>query len=135
MNIAEVCRRYALTSDTLRYYERIGLIPPVKRTASGLRDYDEEDCKWVEFIKCMRSAGLSIEFLTEYVKLFMQGDDTLLQRKSLILEQRDLLVSRMEEMQVTLDRLNRKVERYEKLVVGKEKELRRSDGKPDPSEL
>ena len=61
MTIAEVSRQNDLSPDTLRYYERIHLIPPVNRNSSGNRDYTDEDCRWVKFIKCMRSAGLSIE--------------------------------------------------------------------------
>lgn len=57
MNIAEVSKKYDLTQDTLRYYERVGLLPRVNRTSSGIRDYSEEDCHWVEFIKCMRQAA------------------------------------------------------------------------------
>ena len=64
MTISEVSEKYGLTPDTLRYYERIGLIPPVPRTRSGLRDYDESSCNWIEFIKCMRGAGLQIEALS-----------------------------------------------------------------------
>ena len=60
MTIAEVSRKYEISADTLRYYERIGLIPPVPRTKSGLRDYDEESCGWVELMKCMRAAGVQI---------------------------------------------------------------------------
>ena len=60
MKIAEVSERYNISSDTLRYYERVGLIPPVNRNISGIRDYNELDIRRVEFIKCMRSAGLPI---------------------------------------------------------------------------
>jgi DNA-binding transcriptional MerR regulator len=125
MTIAEVCERFELTQDTLRYYEKIGLIPTIQRKASGIRNYTEEDCKWIEFIKCMRSAGLSIEFLSEYVKLFKEGDSTLEKRRSLLIDQRTLLKERMHEMQITLDRLDRKVERYDTLVLEKEKYLKR----------
>ncbi|HNW87598.1 MAG TPA: MerR family transcriptional regulator, partial [Candidatus Limiplasma sp.] len=70
MTIAEVCKRYSLSADTLRYYERVGLLPAIKRTSGGIRDYSEKDCRWVEYIKCMRSAGVSVETLVEYVMLF-----------------------------------------------------------------
>ena len=56
--IMEVSERYGISPDTLRYYERIGLIPPVNRNEIGIRDYSEIDVRRVEFIKCMRSAGL-----------------------------------------------------------------------------
>ena len=75
MTIAQVSQKYGVSADTLRYYERIGLLPPVGRTKSGIRDYTEEDCNWVNFIKCMRSAGLPVETLIEYVGLFGQGDE------------------------------------------------------------
>lgn len=68
MMIAEVSNKFDISADTLRYYERIGLIPPVNRNTNGVRDYTEEDCEWVYFIKCMRAAGLSIEILIEYVR-------------------------------------------------------------------
>lgn len=116
MTIAEVSKLIDLSSDTLRYYERIGLIPPVHRNKSGIRDYDEEDIRWVEFIKCMRSAGLPIEALIEYVSLFRQGDDTADARKALLIEQRALLMRRMEDMQATLHRLNKKIEHYEHIT-------------------
>ena len=82
MTIAQVSQKYGISADTLRYYERIGLLPPVGRTKSGIRDYTEEDCNWVNFIKCMRSAGLPVETLIEYVGLFGQGDETIPARKA-----------------------------------------------------
>ena len=81
MTIAEVSKKYDISQDTLRYYERIGLIPPVPRTKSGIRNYDEASCGWVELMKCMRKAGVQIEALIEYVDLFQQGDATLEARK------------------------------------------------------
>ncbi|ODA40459.1 MerR family transcriptional regulator [Desulfosporosinus sp. BG] len=125
MMIAEVSEKYDLTQDTLRYYERIGLIPHVNRNKSGIRDYTEEDCRWVEFIKCMRNAGLPIEALIEYVALFQQGNETTQARKELLTEQRKQLIQRMEDMQKTLERLNYKIESYEQSVVKKENELKR----------
>ena len=60
MTIKQVSERYHISVDTLRYYERVGMIPPVNRTASGIRDYQEGDLKWVELAICMRSAGLPV---------------------------------------------------------------------------
>ena len=98
MTIAEVSRKYDITADTLRYYERIGLIPNVPRTKSGIRDYDEESCRWIELMKCMRKAGVQIEALIEYVALFQKGDSTLEARKQILIEQRKQLIQRMEDM-------------------------------------
>ena len=123
MKITEVSERYGLSADTLRYYERIGLIPPVHRNGSAVRDYNELDLKRVEFIKCMRSAGLPIEVLIEYVGLVQQGDATIQARKRILEEQRALLISRMQEMQKTLDILDHKIEVYEDAVLKREQEL------------
>ena len=121
MKIMEVSEQFGLSSDTLRYYERIGLIPPVNRNGSGIRDYNELDLRRVEFIKCMRSAGLPVEVLIEYVGLVQQGDKTIEARKEILKEQRELLVARMKEMQKTLNILNHKIEVYENAVLTKEK--------------
>jgi DNA-binding transcriptional MerR regulator len=123
MKIAEVSEQYGLSADTLRYYERIGLIPPVNRSDNGIRDYNEIDIRRVEFIKCMRSAGLPIETLIEYVGLVQQGDKTIEARNIILKEQRELLAGRMKEMQKTLDILDHKIEVYEKVVLIKEKEM------------
>ena len=123
MKISEVSEQYELSADTLRYYERIGLLPPVNRSESGIRDYNELDARRVEFIKCMRSAGLPIEVLIEYMDLVQQGDSTIEARKEILVEQRDLLAARMEEMQKTLDRLNYKIDVYEKALLKKEQEM------------
>lgn len=123
MKIAEVSERYGLSTDTLRYYERVGLIPTVNRNDSGIRDYNELDLRRVEFIKCMRSAGLPVEILIEYVALVQQGDKTIEARKDILIEQRTLLVDRMNEMQKTLDILEHKIEVYEKAVLKKEKQI------------
>ena len=112
MTISEVSKKFDISTDTLRYYERIGLLPPVPRTKSGLRDYDENSCKSVEFIKCMRNAGLPIEALIEYMTLYRQGDSTAEARMAILVEQREALQGRIEEMQSTLARLDRKIEMY-----------------------
>ncbi len=123
MKIAEVSEKYGLSVDTLRYYERVGLIPPVHRNEGGIRDYDELDLRRVDFIKCMRGAGLPVEVLIEYRDLVQQGDKTIEARKDILIEQRDLVAARLEEMQKTLDRLNYKIDVYEKALLQKEKEI------------
>lgn len=126
MTIAEVSKQFGLTPDTLRYYERTGLIPPVNRTASGLRDYDENDLKWVEFIKCMRAAGVSIEALNEYVSLFQKGIDTVAARKAILIEQRQQIADHIESLQATLARLDKKLDGYEERMIAREANLIKS---------
>ena len=127
MTISEVAKKYNLSADTIRYYERIGLIPRVNRNASGIRDFTENDCGWVEFIKCMRGAGLPIEALIDYVALFQQGDITVEARKTILVEQRDVLVERMKEMQSTLERLNQKIEHSEDGIHAADKRLQKRE--------
>ena len=123
MTIAEVAQKYGLTPDTLRYYERVGLLPTVRRSAGGIRNYSENDCRWVEYIRCMRSAGVSIETLAEYVKLFQQGAATTAARKQLLLEQRRQIVSRIDELNSALNRLDWKLDSYEERMLKCEENL------------
>lgn len=113
MTIKEVSEKYNISQDTLRYYERVGMIPPVTRTASGIRDYQEEDLGWVELAKCMRSAGLPVEAMIEYVRLIQEGDSTLAARLQLLTDQKELLLEQKNKIDTTLKRLNYKISRYE----------------------
>ena len=123
MKIAEVSNQCGLSTDTLRYYERIGLIPPIDRNESGIRDYTDSDVERIEFIKCMRSAGLPIDVLIGYFNLIQQGDRTIEARKDILKEQRELLVARINELKTTLDLLDYKINSYEEAVLKKEKEI------------
>jgi DNA-binding transcriptional MerR regulator len=116
MTISEVSEKYDISAETLRYYERVGVIPPVNRSENGIRDYTEIDCNWVQFIKCMRNAGLSIESLIEYTTLFQKGSSTHNARKQILIEQRDELVTRISDMQTALDRLNKKIDGYDEIM-------------------
>ena len=113
MTIKEVSEKYQISQDTLRYYERVGMIPPVIRTAGGIRDYQQTDIQWVELAKCMRSAGLPVEAMIEYVRLCQEGDGTIPARLQLLVEQRDNLLEQRRQIDETLDRLNYKIARYE----------------------
>lgn len=116
MKISEVSKKYGLSQDTLRYYEKIGLIPPVNRNSGNIREYNEDDIRWIEFIKCMRGAGIPVKVLVEYVRLFRQGDKTHKKRKAILIEERDKLAEKIEEMKDTLDRLDLKIAKYDTLL-------------------
>lgn len=132
MKIAEVSKKYGVSSDTLRYYERVGLLHRVPRNASGVRDYGEADCARIEFVKCMRNAGVPIETLIEYLQLYEQGDETAPRRKALLIEQRDLIQQRIDAMQEGLNRLNTKIESYETVMMDAERGMRqRESGNAD----
>lgn len=116
LTIKEVSEKYGIPSETLRYYERVGIIPPVTRTSGGIRDYSDEDIAWVENAKCMRDAGLPIEALIEYLKLFREGDSTFQARLDLLSEQREILLERQKQLNETINRLNYKISKYESAV-------------------
>ena len=113
MTIREVSEKYGVTPDTLRYYEKIGMIPPVTRNTSGIRDYTAEDIRWVELAKCMRASGLSIEAMVQYVRLFRQGYETIPSRLELLLSQKRELLEKRQKIDDALAWLERKIERYE----------------------
>ena len=129
MKIAEVSEQSGLSPDTLRYYERIGLLPPVNRNGSGIRDYNELDMRRVEFVKCMRNAGLPIDVLIEYYGLVQQGEETIEARKEILIEQRDQVSAKIAEMQKTLDLLNYKINVYENTVLQAEKKVMQTEDK------
>ena len=116
MTIKEVSEKYNISQDTLRYYERIGMIPEISRTPGGIRNYEESDLGWVELAIYMRSAGLPIEALIEYVKLYQQGDTTFAARLQLLQEQRESLEEQKAQLEKAINKLNYKISRYEVAV-------------------
>ena len=116
MTIKEVCAKYNITADTLRYYEKAGVIPEVHRTPGGIRDYQEEDLSWVENAICMRKSGMSMEKITEYMRLFRMGDETLAQRRDLLVAQRRELEQQKKTIEDEMARLDYKISRYEEAL-------------------
>ncbi len=114
MTISEVSEKYELSADTLRYYERIGLIPRVQRKANGVRNYSQEDCQLIEFIKCMRSAGMPVDSLVHYFALLRQGEETIEQRRQMLVNQQEILLKKRQELDETLKRLEYKISWYDK---------------------
>ena len=113
MTITEVSKKYGISQDTLRYYERVGMIPPVSRTSGGVRNYQDEDLRWVELALCMRSAGLPVEVISEYVRLTRLGANTIPDRLTLLQRQREVLLEQRRQIDAAIDRLNYKIIVYE----------------------
>ena len=113
MTIKEVSEELGLTQDTLRYYEKVGMIPPVTRTKGGIRDYKEGDIAWVKLATCMRNAGLPVKVMIDYLGLYKQGDSTIQERCNLLKEQREKLWEQRKQIEETLEKLNYKIARYE----------------------
>ena len=116
MTIKEVAEKYDISADTLRYYERVGMIPKVTRRPNGIRDYQESDLGWVELAICMRSAGLPIEVMIEYVKLYKEGDNTIPARLELLPEQMNALKEQKAQIESTVERLAYKISKYEEAM-------------------
>ena len=107
---------YKRQQDTLRYYEKIGVIPPVHRSASGIRDYDEHDLGWVENAVCLRNAGVPVESIAEYVKLYQAGDETFAARRDLLSHVLADLTEQRSQLDAAIQKLTYKVSRYEAAV-------------------
>lgn len=116
MTIKEVAEKYDISADTLRYYERVGMIPKVTRRPNGIRDYQESDLGWVELAICMRSAGLPIEVMIEYVKLYKEGDNTIPARLELLQEQMNALKEQKAQIESMVERLAYKISKYEEAM-------------------
>lgn len=124
MNIKEASEKTGVSADTIRYYERIGLIPAVSRNENGVRKFDDEDLRWIDFSRQMRRAGMSIEALIDYLSLFREGEKTLEPRMELLKEQRAELKDRIDMMQEALERLDFKIENYDTHLIPAQKRLK-----------
>jgi DNA-binding transcriptional MerR regulator len=113
MTIKKASEKYGISQHTLRYYEKIGMIPRVNRNESGIRDYMSDDLEWIELVLCMRNAGLPVKVMVEYLKLHQMGDSTIKERMQLLLDQQKILLEQKKNIDETLDRLNYKISRYE----------------------
>lgn len=123
MNISEVAEKFDMTPATIRYYEKQGLIPPITRNSVGVRDFQEEDISWVEFIKCMRDSGLSIDSLARYSELFQQGDATLIERKKILIDEYQKLLEKQKLINGTVARLETKLENYDQMIQECEQQI------------
>ena len=102
MTIGEAAEKTGLTTDTLRYYEKIGLIPPVPRRENGLRDYGEETLKLVELIQRFKAIGMPLETIQNYLRLAALGNSTRKERRELLLETRENLMKKIDRLSFCL---------------------------------
>lgn len=116
LSIAAVAKKFNTSEDTLRYYEKIGLAKSHRRD-SGIRYYDENDIARLEFIKCMRDAGVSLEALIRYMQLLEKGDSTIKERKELLENQREELRQKKALIEHSLERLDYKIDHYDQLMA------------------
>ncbi|WP_026889772.1 MerR family transcriptional regulator [Clostridium beijerinckii] len=113
MTIKEASGKTGISIDNLRYYERIGLIPEVPRTESGIRDYDEMAIHWIEFAMRFKKAGVSLESIREYIQLALQGISTKEARREILIETKAGLEKKMHDIHETMEVINYKIDNYD----------------------
>ncbi|MGT2785079.1 MerR family transcriptional regulator [Streptococcus merionis] len=111
--ITQVSEIYDIKPNTIRYYERIGLLPKIPRKSSGNRYFTDDLNKWLEMVICLRHSGVSIEVLIDYCQLLMQGEKTVKAREELLREQLNTLLNKQKNLQRSIDRLQHKIGLYE----------------------
>ena len=116
MTIREIAAKTNMSTDTLRYYERIGLLPPVPRNAAGIRTYDEYFIKFINFIKKLKASGMSLEHIIDYIRLAELGDATLQERKRLLAEAREMLSEKIHDLQLAVQEADYQLNNYENLL-------------------
>lgn len=113
LTITQVSEKYNITPDTLRYYERIGLLPKVPRQSNGNHYYDDSVQEWIEMIVCLRHSGVPVEKLIDYAEMIQKGDSTLQAREDLLKEQLANLKEKQHNLNRSIARLEHKISLYE----------------------
>lgn len=116
MTIREIAAKTNMSTDTLRYYERIGLLPPVPRNAAGIRNYDEYFVNFINFIKKLKASGMSLEHIIDYIRLAEMGDATIQERKKLLAEAREMLFDKINSLQLVAELADYQLRNYENLL-------------------
>ena len=115
-SISKASEMTGLSSFTLRYYEKEGLLPFVERTPSGTRCFKDSDFEWIAMIQCLKNTGMSIKDIKEFVGWCMEGDETLDKRLAMFLAQKKEVEDKMVEFQHYLDKLDFKIAYYENAI-------------------
>ena len=100
--VGEMAQKLGVPASTLRYYDKEGLLPFVERSSGGIRMFRENDFEWLQVIRCMKKAGMSIKDIRQYIELSMQGDDTIDTRLEMFRHQREVLTQQIQQLQHTL---------------------------------
>lgn len=129
MNISEFAQRCGLSQHTLRYYEKIGLLPEIARNSSNHRAYSEADIVWVAFIKRLKETNMPLVDIQRYVVLREQGETTEPARRQLLVEHAAQLEKTIKKDMEHLKKLNEKIQFYEKSIGLKKSASLRVDSK------
>lgn len=119
--IKEVSKKFNLSSHTLRYYEKEGLLPFIDRDSKGNRVYSDNNLEWIQLICCMRATSMSISHIKKYIQLTLQGDDTILERRQIILNQKEIIENHIKEFNNHLNIINKKLKFYDDIATSDHK--------------
>lgn len=123
MNVKNVAERLGVSEYTIRYYTNEDLIPHLKRDKNNSRVFDEESIKWLEMIILLRTCGMSINAIREYIDLCLIGNETAQQRKNIVVEQKQKIDSKLAELQSCSERLEKKIELYDEIIQNHRKDI------------
>ena len=112
--ISEMARLLGVAPSTLRYYDKEGLLPPIERSAGGIRVFRDKEYEWLRIIECLKQTGMQLRDIRAYLRLTLQGDKTISERKQLFERRREEVKKQMETLRHTLDTLDFKCWYYEK---------------------
>jgi len=115
ISIKETAIRTGLTQDTLRFYEKEGLLSPIHRLPNGHRRFSQQDLDWLDFVLCLRSTGMPHSEIMRYKQLLDQGDHTRGERREILTSHRENILSRMEDLQDALGRIEWKIDNHYKI--------------------
>ena len=111
--IKDVSERLGIPVSTIRYYEKKGLLPNIRRTKGGIRQFDEETIEWLKLIECLKKTGLSLTKIREFMDMSTQGDATIPQRLALFQRQRDAIREEIRQLEEILHLVDYKCWYYE----------------------
>lgn len=111
--ISKVAERVGISTYTLRYYEKEGLLPEVKRNEKGIRIYDESDIVWIDLVKCLKETGMPIADIHTIVKLSLKGDQTIPTRKEILKKHKTQVQKQIEELNTYMKKIDYKIQWYE----------------------
>ena len=111
-SVGEVSARTGFSIDTLRYYERLGLIEPVERSAGGRRMYREQDVGWLDFVSCLRDTGMPVERMRQFAELCRDGEHTVPVRVDLLEAHGRQVEAEIETLRTKLDAIRHKIDYY-----------------------
>ncbi len=116
-SIQQVAKKLGLSSSALRYYDKEGLLPALKRTESGIRTFSETDLDWLGLICCLKNSGMPILEIKQFMNLCLRGEDTCEERKEVLEKHRTEILKQMEVLKNSLGIVNYKIDHYKEIGI------------------